>query len=164
MKEIWKFIDNNHKYMVSNLGKVKNAKTDYVLKARPNKTGYLRVPLFMEGKHKDLFVHKLVAIAFLKNDNREAKTQVNHINCNKLDNTVSNLEWCTPSYNTKHAFIMNRKSNKGENNPRVKLSYSQVLEIKNLLKSKSLKQGQIAKLYNVSRSTIQAINSNINWK
>lgn len=164
MIEEWKLINGfGNKYYVSNLGRVKNGNTNYIFKARPNKTGYLRVPLSFNGKTIDLFIHKLVAKAFIVNDDPINKTQVNHIDFNKNNNTVDNLEWCTPSYNTKHAFINNRKSNKGINNPRTKLTIEQVNEIIYLARNTKMSNREIGELFGLKRSAVSAIKTGKNW-
>jgi len=60
-------------------------------------TGYLSVELFNGGESKRLLIHRLVAQAFI--DNPDNLPQVNHIDENKLNNCVTNLEWCTAKYN-----------------------------------------------------------------
>lgn len=99
MKEIWKNIDGyDGKYQVSNLGNVKSYKN---LKKELCKNGYLRVTLYKEGKAKRFLVHRLVANTFL--ENKSNKPQVNHIDGNKTNNQINNLEWVTSSENNKHA-------------------------------------------------------------
>lgn len=73
----------------------------HVLKQREKRNGYLSVDLSKENQVKTIAVHKLVATAFL--EKREQHTQVNHINCDKRDNRVENLEWCTAEENRVHA-------------------------------------------------------------
>ena len=72
------------------------------LKKRFNKGGYIRAAIYHNGKRSDEFVHKIVAELFICNS--ENKPQVNHINGIKTDNRVENLEWCTASENTRHAW------------------------------------------------------------
>ena len=70
-----------------------------------NKYGYEQCSLMKNGEMKTFLVHRLVAMAFIENEDN--LPQVNHKNGNKSDNRVENLEWCTISQNTKHAFDNN---------------------------------------------------------
>lgn len=72
-----------------------------ILKMNRKRNGYLTVDLCKENRVKTITVHKLVATAFIPNP--ENKREVNHINCNKTDNRVCNLEWCTSQENKDHA-------------------------------------------------------------
>ena len=114
MIEIWKIIDGyNGKYVVSNLGNVKSLarcvsnhtgfinKPERVLKHTEDIKGYLRVSLDKDGKTKFVPVHRLVALAFIPNPLN--KPQVNHIDGNKHNNRVDNLEWVTNQENCLHA-------------------------------------------------------------
>lgn len=99
--EIWKNIFGFEElYQVSNWGRVKSLKfgKERVLKPLKEIHGYLRVDLFKDGKHNFKFVHRLVAEAFIPNDDL-FKTQINHKNEVKIDNNVENLEWVTCSQN-----------------------------------------------------------------
>ena len=120
--EIWKPIKGYEgKYEVSNLGRVKSKERisnccynstrktkEKIIAHYLEKNGYLSVCLFKEGKHTKR-VHKLVASAFIPNPNNYPC--INHINGNKLDNNMNNLEWCTYSHNVKEAFRLGLANN-----------------------------------------------------
>ena len=112
-QENWKDIDGyDGMYQVSDLGRVRAKKYGRckVLKPRNNCKGYLRVWLYKNGNGKCLYIHRLVANAFIPNDD-ESKTQINHINEEKSENRVSNLEWCTASYNINYNGLYWRRKN-----------------------------------------------------
>lgn len=113
--EIWKDIpDYESLYQVSNLGNVKSKtrKTKFgrgwkiyneqLLKPQEDKDGYLRVSLSKENTKKRFFIHRLVMIAFTVNERN--LPVVNHIDGNKQNNKLTNLEWVTNSENDLHAF------------------------------------------------------------
>ena len=108
-------------YQVSNYGRVKSLERknifycglrkerlerptkEKILNYNKSNRGYLQVCLTKDGKSKTYTVHRLVAKAFLPN--LKNKKQVNHIDGNKENNSIDNLEWVTSSENNKHAFI-----------------------------------------------------------
>ena len=102
-KEIWKDIkDYEGKDQISNLGNVKNSKNNNLLSIRNDCCwGYVFVTLNKNGKPKNYKVHRLVAKTFIPNPLNKA--EVNHIDGNKLNNCVDNLEWVTRAENQKHA-------------------------------------------------------------
>lgn len=73
-----------------------------VMKLREDKDGYLRLNLIINKKPKTIHVHTIIANTFLPN--LENKPQVNHKDGDKKNNSVENLEWCTPKENTQHAY------------------------------------------------------------
>ena len=101
-KEIWKDVKGyNDLYEVSNLGVIRNKLTKHQLSVKVDKWGYAIVRLADNGTSKQCRAHRIVAITFL--DNPLKKPEVNHVDCNKLNNSVENLEWVTGEENRKHA-------------------------------------------------------------
>ena len=102
----WKQIQGYENYEVSNEGQVRNRKTGKVLKPQKNNSGYLLVGLRKNGKQKWYSVHRLVAQAFIPNPHN--KPTVNHIDENKENNNVSNLEWMTYAEQNEHGTRIER--------------------------------------------------------
>lgn len=99
--EEWKDIEGYEGlYQVSNLGRVYSCKSDRILK--PSGDKYLHVALCTNNKPKTTLLHRLVAEAFISNP--ENKPQVNHIDGDKMNNMVDNLEWTTAQENINHAY------------------------------------------------------------
>lgn len=105
--EIWKSLDflGYPNYKVSNFGRVKSLNykcsgKEKILKLVKNKLGYIQITLSKEGERKNFQVHKLVALAFLKNTYN--LPMINHKDENPLNNHVDNLEWCTAKHNANY--------------------------------------------------------------
>lgn len=111
MEEVWRLVtidDYGDKYSVSSLGRIRNNDTWEILKPHEIKGGYLRVNLYPRGNARHggrrRLVHRIVAFAFLSDDYIDGVTiDVNHIDGNKHNNSVENLEWCTREHNMRHA-------------------------------------------------------------
>lgn len=101
--EIWKDVKGYEGlYQVSNLGRIWSVRLQRILKPY-NANGYFKIDLTAKnGKRKKEYIHRLVALAFLVND--QGYNVVNHIDGNKHNNSVKNLEWCSYSQNSKHSF------------------------------------------------------------
>ena len=97
-------------YEVSNLGRVRNIESGRTLKPFLQPNGYLGLCLYENNKRKYLLLHRIIATAFI--DNPEGKPQVNHIDENKLNNDLSNLEWCTERENSIHGTRTKRVAEK----------------------------------------------------
>lgn len=172
MKEIWKPVPIPHLerlYSVSNLGRIKSHERkvfyentrwksprshtvkERIMSARMQKNGYLLVGLKEEqGKARKYLVHRLVALAFIKNPLN--KSDVNHKNSIRSDNQDLNLEWVTPSENQIHA---SKYGNLGkcERHWNNKLSREDVLGIRKMAAS-GIVQRRIAEKFKVSYSTV----------
>ena len=117
MSEIWKDIQGYEElYQVSNLGRVKSLdkydkhnrfKRGKIKAICDNGNGYCVVNLKVDGKQKSRTVHRLVATAFIPNPKN--LPEINHIDGNKKNNNVSNLEWCDRRHNATHA-VQNKLS------------------------------------------------------
>lgn len=161
-------------YEASSAGDIRNIKTGVIRKAVPTYKGYLtvQIPCPKEGRHKNRTVHGIIAEAFF--GPRPPGLQVNHLDGNKANNAVSNLEWATQSKNMKHAASLGLlKSPKGKphlsldqnggKNPNVKLSEKQAIEIIEALSNGS-RICDLARKYQISEPLIHAIKSGTRWR
>jgi len=164
MQEIWKdVIGYEGLYKISSFGRVKSfARNPYgiVLSQSTTKKGYSRCDLSRDKVKVAFPVHRLVAIAFI--DNPENLPQVNHIDGDKKNNLVSNLEWNTCQQNIKAAYDTGLKANDAEKHPRSIFSNEQVIEMRKMFsESKSIRQ--ISNLYNSRYDTVWRIIKRINY-
>lgn len=154
-------------YAISKDGKVKSlsriiklsngrnrAIGEKILVPRINNYGYVSIRLSKDGKTKTCFVHRLLAEAFI--DNPENLPQVNHINGNKLDNSLENLEWVSPTTNSDHAYRIGLNKNKGRDH----VFSASVVDHENHLIFPTIKS--FAQFYDIPYSTARnALNGNI---
>ena len=113
MNEQWRDIAGYEGvYEVSDLGRVRSHKygKTRVLRVYKNRDGYLQVALCKGGKIKQYYIHRLVAQAFIENDD-ETKIYINHRDECKQNNRFWNLEYCTPKYNANYNDVQFRKKN-----------------------------------------------------
>lgn len=100
--EIWKPVKGyEENYLVSDEGRIMNSSNGKVLSPIDNGYGYKKIWLWKNHKGKRVYVHRIVADAFLPN--KYGRKEVNHIDSNPSNNCVTNLEWVSSSENTKHA-------------------------------------------------------------
>lgn len=120
--EIWKDIKGFEGiYQISNMGRLKSFKNHsegFILSNKNSKNDYFSVVLTNNLLKKKRYarIHRLVAEAFIPNPDPDNKTQINHIDSNKQNNCVDNLEWVTPKENMVHALRHNSNIVKGINN------------------------------------------------
>jgi hypothetical protein len=156
--EDWKIIHSHPDYAISNKGTVMrlttgkgNTHAGRIRKQVINQCGYLLVSL---PGPKTVAVHRLVAKAFLG----ENHLDINHINGDKLDNAVENLEYVTRSENARHAIKLGLWTVKrGQTNGHSKLTNEQVIAIRSRYASESISQTDLAKEYSVDRTLIGLI-------
>lgn len=158
-------------YEVSNLGNIKILSSGMIKVNTLEKVGYWVVKLQKQRISKTHRVHRLLAEAFM--DNPENKRTVNHIDGNKSNNTLSNLEWATHSENSKHAFetglskppVGISQQVKGEDHFKSKLTEQDVIYIRKNCKENGgeMSNAALARKFDVTRNAIGKIVKRVNW-
>lgn len=150
-KEIFKTIIAYPNYEVSNLGRVRNKNKGNILKWIDNGKGYQSVKIYNSSRPQGrrCLVHRLVLSTFNRID---IEMDVNHIDGNKTNNRLDNLEWVTKSDNTRHAHLT------GLFTSRNKLSIEDVKEIKKLVAEENRESyRKIAEKFGVKDSIVNKI-------
>lgn len=165
----WRIIPRLESYEIDRSENVRRAidggayKRGHIVRSRPDKDGYLLITLSQAGKKVHCKMHQLVMRAFV--GECPSGMEVNHINGNKADNRVENLEYTTHQRNAQHAVdVLKRERAKGSRAALSKLIESDVEQIKRLLKAGNLSQRAIGALFGVRGNTICAINTGFTWK
>ena len=143
-------------YTVYPDGSVINTARGNMLKPQENNCGYLRVQLCAAGRQPRLFVHRLVAELYIPNPDN--LPQINHLDGNKKNNRVSNLEWCDASHNHKHSFAeLGRAPTRlyGVHNGKSKLSSVDVEALRDL--AKTHKYSELAAIYGINTKYVGMI-------
>ena len=158
MNEIWMEIVslNEPSWLISNFGKLKNINTGSVTYGSETKKGYMRK--FFNDSGKSKMVHVLVAESFL--DNPEGKLEVNHIDGNRSNNNINNLEWVTRSENVLHSFKHGLKTNNLDKNPNAKLNKMQMKKIQEMSLS-GVRKSCIAKVYKLCVQSVYQIEKKV---
>lgn len=141
-------------YIITKDGKVINRHNGHISIPQKNSKGYLRVNI----GHTLKLVHRLVAEKYIPNP--ENKPQVNHIDGNKSNNSVENLEWCTNMENRKHA-IENGLHLCGDQCSYSKLTEEIVLEIRQI---KNPNFNELSLKYNIKKNTLRDAYKGRTWK
>lgn len=157
-KNAWRPISGYDRYLVSDDGRVYSTiRAGRLVKPFVNNAGYEYVALMALGasKPKKFLVHRLVATEFFgASDGRV----VNHIDGNKRNNNVSNLEWCSYAENNDHARDTGLVKNFGENHYKTKLTDEDIRRIRLMLKD-GIMHKVIGETFGVSRKVITSINT-----
>jgi len=157
----WKWIkDYEGLYNIDTEGRVYSTRKNGYLCLNLAGYKYWVVRLFKNKTVGVVTIHKLLLKTFVPNPN--GYLYCNHKDGNKLNNNLSNLEWCTASQNTKHAFKIGLRNQKGENNAHHKLTEIQVTEIRKL--KNKMKRIDVASKFKVTPGNISFIWKNKIWK
>ncbi len=169
-QEIWKIISDFPNYEVSNHGRVRRRVTGRgtwagrILSDRVTTVGYKAVSLSNDYQHAYPSVARLVLTAFVGDP--PDSYQANHINGDKLDDRIENLEWTTRDENMQHAKRTGLlRPVQGEKHYAAILTADQVLEIRAFdLSLPGISQKRLAKMYGVAESTIEDIRGRHSWR
>ena len=155
-----KQIENLPNYLISDDGKFYN-KSYKELFQRPNRDGYMVSYRSENNKQKTVSIHREVAKAFIPNP--ENKPCVNHIDGDKKNNHVSNLEWVTYSENNKHAFKIGLSSVRlGENSPLSKYTDDEIHIVCKMMQD-GYRKKEVISSTGISESTYKNINTRRCW-
>lgn len=148
-------------YLISEYGHVYSLKTFKIMKPFITKHGYYRIELSIHGKRMKRFVHRLVMEAFTiyKDPN---KNIVNHKDGNKLNCHISNLEWCTLSDNTQHAYD-NRLMAKGSSHHLAKNKEEVILKAIEMIE-KEISVKEISDKLGLSKGLVRDIKNRKAWR
>ncbi len=170
-QEIWKTIKDFAAYAVSNYGQVKritkgrpsNAIVGHILAPCKGVRGYFHVRLCVPNhKPKILTIHKLVLEAFDKP--KPINFQCNHIDGNKTNNHICNLEWISCLDNIHHAYKIGLNQQRGKTHTNAKLSEDQVCQIRKLYATGNHTLTQLGQQFNVTIQNISCIVLRKSWK
>jgi hypothetical protein len=160
-KETWKPISDNTDYAISNFGRIASVaskKHISVLHPTDNGKGYKLIKI-TTPKRKNLYIHRLVAHAFIPNP--ENKSEVNHKDGNKSNNTVENLEWVTLQENRTHCKTTGLIL-RGEHTTQSKLTEADVREIRRIFRGNPAEnKTEVGRRFGVTCTTIIKI---VKWQ
>lgn len=164
MIEIWKDIKEcAGKYQVSNIGRVKSLNRGNPIIMRPvvSRKGYARLCFGADYKTKNVMIHRLVALYFC--GGYSPNKEINHKDCDKLNNNFNNLEWVSRRENTNYSKKMGLYL-KGDKHPRSKLTEQQVLRLRKLRKEMHTSFKELANYFGISVYTAAEICQRRTWR
>lgn len=156
---MYKVIKGFENYLINEKGEIYSNHTNKILKTYVGKDGYKRIDLRKDGKKYKLKIHRLVLSTF---SNKEYKNEfdVNHIDGNKSNNNISNLEWCTRKENINHAVhnglnkqcikIIAKKDNKEIESDSIYSMYDEILKIENIKCKRKTLGGNVLRAMNTN--------------
>lgn len=162
--EIWKNAVGFNGYQVSTLGRIRSMRrrTCKILRARPLPLGYVQIGLFRDdGSRKPTFLHRLILMTFV-GPAPEGKPHVNHIDFNRSNNRLSNLEWISRAENQRHTARAGRMA-RGERNSGAKLNREQIATIRDL-RASGRSQQSIADEFGISQTQTSRIVRRDSWR
>lgn len=164
-------------YKISSFGRVmslnrnhwrgfkETTKKNLILKHTAHKFGYLYVCCTSSGVGRSLSIHRMVALAFIKNPNPSEYTEVDHIDFNPQNNNANNLQWVSPKMNVRRTREAGRYFIKrGESHGMAKLTECEIIEIRKLYSTHKYYQRELAKKYKIGRTAIAKIVGNKTWR
>lgn len=156
---LYKEFPHNPLYIIHEDGNIFSVKLNRFLKGSDHQ-GYTRYKIFIEGERKSLLGHRIVAMTFLPNPDNLA--EVNHIDGNRSNNNLSNLEWVSREGNQQHAFRTGLNSNKGSKNGKAEMDettsrqmYLELLSGKTIL--------EVSKEFGYSKSSLSKLKAKVTW-
>jgi len=156
-----KNIPNFEGYKITDKGLVIGKRFGKPMKPRICRNGYKTIFLRKDGKYYGKRICRLVLEAFIGEcpKNKEC----NHINGDRLDDNVENLEWITHSKNLSHSFKIGNRCHKGQNHPMSKLTNNQVRLIKETHGLKLISPRLLSHIFDITRAYVYDLQNNRRW-
>lgn len=152
--------DSGKIYSTKNIGR---GKYHQEIKQRINSDGYSVITAGTNKNRRQVGVHRLIALAFIPNPDN--LPEVDHIDNNRLNNHVSNLQWISHSDNVKKIpFEVGSQARRGENNGRAKVTEKEVISIRKLFDENKFNISQLSRIFNIPWTTISHIVKRETWK
>lgn len=159
--ERWVRVQEDPRYFVSNRGRMIGPKG--IRKPVLDVRGYETVGTKRDGKQKNLWPHRCVAVAFIPNP--DSKPVVNHLNGDRSDNRDENLEWATVSEDKLHRYrILRHGAPCGEDHAYHKLTEEEVRTIRRMYSTGRFTQRELGRMFNIHSVTVSMVTRRKAWK